>query len=38
VFIWSENAKALNGDKLMETTEEWLFLLVAAHIKDMNVG
>jgi hypothetical protein len=26
VYPWSENAKALNDDKLMETTEEWLGL------------
>jgi hypothetical protein len=38
VILWSENAEVLNGDKLMETTEEWLLLLGAAYLKVMNVG
>jgi acetyl-CoA carboxylase alpha subunit len=38
VFLWSENAKALNDDKLMEITQKWKLLLGVAHIKDMNVG
>jgi hypothetical protein len=37
VYPWSENAEALNDDKLMETTEEWLLLLRdCTYIKDMN--
>jgi hypothetical protein len=38
VFLWSENANALNNDKLIEITQKWKLLLGAAHKKDMNVG